>query len=58
MKKLFLAILCACVCVALVVPAFAGGPKHGSISVNQSQSQVVLQGQASAGGFGVSTQRG
>jgi hypothetical protein len=56
MKKVFLVMLCVCLSVALVVPAFAGGPKHGSISVNQNQSQGVLQTQASMGGFGVSTQ--
>jgi len=46
--------------VALVVPAFARangqGNNGGKIVVNQSQSQGVLQTQASMGGFGVSTQ--
>jgi hypothetical protein len=52
MKKLFLAVLCVLVCVALVVPVSAAG----KITVNQSQNQGVIQSQSSIGGLSSSTQ--
>jgi hypothetical protein len=51
MKKLFLVAMSVILCVALVVPALAG-----KIAVKQSQTQGIVQGQASAGGFSASTQ--
>jgi hypothetical protein len=51
MRKSFIAMLCVCLCVAFVIPAFAG-----KITVNQNQTQGVIQGQVSAGGVGASTQ--
>ena len=51
MKKLFLSVMVAMICAVLVIPAMAG-----KIVVKQSQSQGVVQGQASLGGPSVSTQ--
>jgi hypothetical protein len=50
MKKFVVAMLCVCL-VALAIPAMAG-----SLTVLQSQTQGVIQGQASVGGFSASTQ--
>jgi hypothetical protein len=50
MKKFVVAMLCVCL-VALAIPAMAG-----SLTVLQSQTQGVIQGQASVGGLSASTQ--
>jgi hypothetical protein len=52
MKRMFVVAMCLMVCVAMAMPAFAAG----KITVNQTQTQGVIQGQASVGGLSASTQ--